>query len=366
MTPPNSKLGSNSNGQYRRVLRDFGGSDTIQGTEDWPIDPDVEDAKLIGLAVLFGAAVLAIVPQETVILGWAAVGLFVALAGVVIYICPSERAPLEWITAMARFWRKPKRLTNHAEDHDERTQTLTHIDRMLHTQGAVRRRDGALVGLVEVEGTDMALAEEDAWASAAEGFEKMARAVDSTVEIYSPARTVHPNRLTKGYMGREREEDVKRNETLQHLVSVYRNELPQEFAERGTAVRRFYVVLSVTPREVRRDDQGALAKLADLPGIGEPIRRFGLARRGPSEAEIEERQKSILSARKRAVQQSISSTAGCVADDVDGEHLAALLEEFWTGTSTQYEGKPAYHQQTPVVIYNQTDDETDPAKTGGQ
>ena len=325
-----SRIGPD-NRQYRHVLQNFGKGSTIQGTEDWPIDPTIEDAKFIGLGVLIGSTVLAVTPQEMIALGWIAAAVILALTGVIMYIAPSERAPLEWLTAMVRFKRRAKRLTNHAENPKEQTQSLTKIERVLPIASAIERTDGAIVGLVEVKGRDMALAEEDAWATAAEGFEQLARALDSTVEIFSPARTIHPSRLSKGYLGREHDEDVRRNPTLRKLVNVYLDELPNEFNRRATAIRRFYVVVSVTEREVRRDDQGALADLAELPGIGGPIERFGLAKRGPEDAEIKERQRSILSARKRAVENAVSSIEGCEATEVDDEYLTAIIKEFWTG-----------------------------------
>jgi hypothetical protein len=356
---------TNSNRQYRRILRNFGGSDTIQGLEDAPIDPDKEDAKFIGLTVLIGGAILAVTPQDMIALGWVAAGIVVAFAGVAMFVCPGERAPIEWMSAIGRFKRAPKRLTNHSEDPKERTQTLTQVERILPMSGAAERRDGALVGLVEVKGQDMALAEESTWNAAAEGFEKMARAVDSTVEIYSPSRTVDPARLTEGYLNRGKDEDVKRNETLQHLIGVYRRVLPDEMNERGTAVRRFFVVISVTPKEVRRADRGALGKLVELPGLGGPIERFGLAKRGPSDEEIKARQKSILEARKRAVENAISSTEGCTTNPVDSEYFAALIREFWTGIRTKYQDKPVPNKQTPVVHHNRTEDDENPEQTGG-
>ena len=356
---------SNSNRQYRRILRNFGGSDSIQGLEDAPIDPDKEDAKFIGFTVLIGGAILAVTPQDMIAMGWIAAGVVVALAGVAMYVCPDERAPIEWMSAIGRFKRAPKRLTNHAEKPEERTQTLTQVDRILPMSGAAERRDGALVGLVEVKGQDMALAEESAWNAAAEGFEKMARAVDSTVEIYSPSRTVDPARLTRGYAGREKDDDVWQNETLQHLIGVYQDQLPKEMNARGTAVRRFFVVISVTPKEVKRADQGALGKLAELPGIGGPIERFGLAKRGPSDEEIRARQKSILEARKRAVENAISSTEGCTTNPVDSEYFAALIREFWTGIRTKYQDKPVPNTQTPIVHHNRTEDDESAEQTGG-
>ena len=96
-------IGTNSNRQYYRILRNFGGSNSIQGLEDAPIDPDAEDAKFIGLTVLIGATILAITPQEMIALGWVATGTVVGLAGLAMYVCPSERAPIEWLVAMGRF-----------------------------------------------------------------------------------------------------------------------------------------------------------------------------------------------------------------------------------------------------------------------
>jgi hypothetical protein len=122
-------------------------------------------------------------------------------------------------------------------------------------------------------------------------------------------------------------------------------------------------VVSVSEREVRREDHGLFAGFAEFPYVGGLIRRFGLARREASDAEIETRQKSILSARERAVENAVSSIEGCTTRDVDAEHYAAILQEYWTGIRTPQSGKAVPHNQIPVVTYN--DDEDDPEATGG-
>jgi len=356
------------NGEYRRIITDFGGSGSIQGTEDWPVDPEVEDVKAVALAALFGFAVIAAIPEDAPVVyqgvGWVVLGVLVIAALVVVYLAPNDRAPLGWIRAMLSFQRRPKRLTQHADREDERTQNLTAVERMFPISGAVKRRDGALVGVVEVEPTDMALAETAVWEATGEGFENMADALDGPFEVFSPARTVDPGRIAKGYVGRELDDDVRENDTLSALIETYQQDLPAELNRRGTAVRRFYVVVWVTESEVRRQDHGTLAKLADVPVVGGFIRRVGLARREATDTEIETRQKSILSARKRAVENGIASIEGCEAIDVDAEHLAAVLTEYWTGVRTDHAGKPVPNTTLPVVTTGEPDDEN-PAETGG-
>ena len=338
-----------SDGRYRRTLRNFGGSGQIQGTEDWPIDPSVDDAKVIGVAALFGFAALAAMPTGFEVVGWVIASGIVALACVVIYVCPNDRAPLAWLGAIGRFKRAPKRLTNHAEDPKRRTQNLTEIEDVVQIADAIRRRDGTLVGAVKVTGRDMALAETDEWNRAAAGFEDLADAVDGGIEVFSPGRVVRASNLVSGYYGRETDEDVKRNDTLAELVETYTTELPREFKRRGVATRDFYVLVWVTESEVRRADHGVLAKLSDLPGVGGALARIGLARRGPDDVEIKSRQRSMLAGRKRAVENAVGSIDGCDAEPVDSEHLVALLEEYWTARWTRREGKPLPRHRLPVV-----------------
>lgn len=354
-----------TDGRYRRILRNFGGDGSIQGIEDVPVDVSIDDAKALGAASLVGFALVAAVPRDYQLVGWIGAGVLVALAALACYVAPADRAPLEWLGAIGRFKKDPKRLTAHAESPRERTQNLTRMDGVLPICGAVRRRDGTLVSAVKVEGRDMALAETDEWDQAAKGFEDLAGAVDGGFEIYSPAQVVISHALVRGYRGRERDEDVEGNETLQSLVETYQEELPREFRNRGTAVRDFYVLVWVSESEVRRQDHGVLAKLADLRGIGGVVSRVGLARRGPSDAEIETRQKSILEGRKRAVETAVSSIEGCEASAVDAEHLTALLQEYWTGRRCDREGKPVPRHRHPVVTRGQTADESNPSETGG-
>jgi hypothetical protein len=348
--------------RYRRVLDGFG-SGSIQGTEDWPIDPTVEDAKTIGIAITLALAFLS-APGPWPVL---ATGAALSLAGgfLVVYLAPSDRAPYRWIYSILQFKLGTKRFTKHSEDSTEQTQTLTGIDRVLPGFGAVKRRDGTLVAMVEVEGRDMALAEAEAWEDAASGFENLADSIDAGFEVYSPARTIDPGRLAGKYIGRQFDSDVKRNDALAGLVEDYQNELPAEFRSRGTAVRQFYVVVSVTEAEVRREDHGILAQLADLPVVGGPVRWVGLARRGPTDAEIEVRQRSILSARKRAVRNAIASIEGCSTSGVDGEHLTGVIKEYWTGIRTSKSGRPVPKYTLPVVTRGGIESENDADETGG-
>ena len=385
---------SNDTDGFRRIVTDFGGAGTIQGTEDLPVDPQVADVKAIGLGALFGFGLMASIPRglsvpipfglDSAILGaieaWnpfvaaliptlsTAIGLLAAgacilAASVVVYLCPDDRTPIGWVRAIFRFKRRPKRLTQHADAEHKRTQSLVGVERMLPISGAAKRRDGALFGLVEVEGRDMALAETSAWESAGAGFESMADGLDGGFEVFSPARTIAPGRISKGYVGREFDDDVRENPTLSALIETYQEDLPAELNRRGTAVRRFYVVVWVTESEVRRQDHGALGQLADLPYIGGAIRRVGLARREATDEEINTRQKSILSSRKRAVRNGLASIEDVETNEVDAEQLAAVLTEYWTGIRTDHSGKLPPKHQTPVVTA-EPDDET-PSETGG-
>jgi hypothetical protein len=385
---------NNDSDGYRRIITNFGGSGSIQGTEDLPVDPAVADVKAIGLAALFGFAVMASVPRglsvpipfgldSTVLgaieawnpfiaaliptlstaIGMLAAGACIAAAGTVVYLCPDDRTPIGWLRAILSFQRRPKRLTQHADRKRERTQPLVGIESVYPICNAAKRTDGALAGLVEVEGRDMALAGTDVWEAAGKGFENMAEALDGGFEVFSPARTVDPGRIAKGYVGRERDDDVRENSTLAKLIDTYQTDLPSELNRRGTAVRRFYVVVWVTESEVRRQDHGLFAKLADLPYVGGAIRRVGLARREATDEEIRTRQKSILSSRKSAVETGLAGTEDVSTREVDAEHLAAVLTEYWTGIRTDHSGKRVPNTSTPVVVA-EPDDET-PSETGG-
>jgi hypothetical protein len=236
-----TKDGENGRRQHRRIMSNFGGSGTIQGTEDLPVDPDVADVKAIGLAALFGFALMASVPRSlsipipygidsTVIgaieawnpfvaafiptlstaIGLLAAGLCIAAAGTIVYLCPDDRTPIGWVRAMGNFYRRPKRLTQDADAEHKRTQPITGLDRVLPISGAVRRDDGALVGMIEVDGRDMTLAEDGEWRSVGKAYEGLADALDSGYDIFSPARTIDPARLSKGYIGREFDDDVEK------------------------------------------------------------------------------------------------------------------------------------------------------------
>jgi hypothetical protein len=104
--------------RYRRVLDGFG-SGSIQGTEDWPIDPTVEDAKTIGIAITLALAFLS-APGPWPVL---ATGAALSLAGgfLIVYLAPSDRAPYRWIYSILQFKLGTKRFTKHSEDSTEQT-----------------------------------------------------------------------------------------------------------------------------------------------------------------------------------------------------------------------------------------------------
>ena len=360
-TQPQSRDDRNGTGRYRRILDGYGGG-SIQGTEDWPIDPTVDDAKTVAVAGIV-ALVIITAPGPLPVLAVGA-ALTIGAGLLVVYLAPSDRAPHRWVGSILRFKRAPSRLTQHAESRKKQTQNLTGIERVLPGFGAVKRRNGTLVAMVEIEGQDMALAENAAWEAAGEGFENMADALDGGFDVYSPARTIDPGTFAKRYGGRENDDDVQRNPALAGLVETYQQDLRDEFARRGTAVRQFYVVIAVSESEVRREDHGVLAQLADLPVVGGPVRRFGLARRGPTDAEIEVRQKSILSSRKRAVRNAVASIDGCATSKVDGEHLTGVIKEYWTGIRTPKSGRTPPKYTLPVVTVGEPDT-NDPEETGG-
>jgi hypothetical protein len=318
---------------------------------------------MVGVGVLFAITAIAVMPTGYEPIGFGLAGIIVVLTAGIIYVCPNDRAPLAWMKARVEFQMKPKRLTQHARNEKHRTQSLTDVESVYQIQGAIKRDDGTLVGAIKVDGRDMALAETPEWEDAANGFESLANSLDSGFEIYSPATVVISHALVRGYRDRHTHDDVTSNDTLAGLIDDYQDVLPRELRNRGASTRDFYVIVWVTKREVRRANHGVLAKLSDVPGIGGAIARVGLARQGPTDAEILSRQKSMLSARKRAVENGISSIEGCSAEPVDAEHLTAIIKEFWTGRRTRKSGKPIPKHQLPVVARGA--DSGNPADTGG-
>ena len=97
-TQPQSDRSGNGQGQYRRIVTDFGGAGSIQGTEDWPVDPAVADVKAVGLAGLFGFAAVAAVPQGAPLayrlVGWVFLALVLVMSLVVVYLAPSDQTPI--------------------------------------------------------------------------------------------------------------------------------------------------------------------------------------------------------------------------------------------------------------------------------
>jgi len=157
----------------------------------------------------------------------------------------------------------------------ENTRSLTQLRRFL-SRGAGQRDDGYLFGAIEVTPANMALATDADWEHAVEGFTAAINGLDFPIQIYSTVRPVDPETIAAGYRDRLKA-GSEMPDAFERLVATYAERLPQEFAQRGTGLRQYYVIVPVSPLDVQRDllsvDQTSLVdRLCDLSHLGGFVR----------------------------------------------------------------------------------------------
>ncbi|WP_433623515.1 hypothetical protein [Halomicrococcus sp. NG-SE-24] len=335
----------------RRILNEFGADDEIVGVDT---DYSIPDLKLFLPALLIAS--LSVLTGNSLggllaVTGGIIVGLGVLVAtAIVVFIAPSHLTPQVWVGQIIAFKRQPSIRTLLDGASDQRTETLTRVDRFLPEADAVERVDGTLVAGVEVSPANMALATETEWDNAADALGNALNALDFPFQLRSTARRVDADRLVAGYDQRRDDPDVTANPVLANLIDAYRRRLPQEFQARGTSVREYQILVPVYVYDVQIAERGALANLRDVPYIGGLLGFIGAESTQLSPEEIERAQRNLLDNRLATVQDAIRGIDTCTAERVSAETLAAWIEESWAGSRTEYETEQSRLRTTPVVL----------------
>ena len=110
-------------------------------------------------------------------------------------------------------------------------------------------------------------------------------------------------------------------------------------------IRDHYVVVPVTPREVRFERDGLAAKLADLPILGMLVRIATSPPKTEERAAIADE----LDERLRRVERGLRGIEDVGASRLDAEELTRVVGEFWAGEDLEHGDLSHRIRTTPIV-----------------
>ena len=317
------------------------------------------DDLLVG-ATPFIAMVLItayLLPANVRVVGYVLAGVALVVGAVAVHLAPDHLTASEWVDGFVHRIRTPDEMRNVRYDFDavreqtdypeagvlelaQRTQDLIDVERIHTDIDAIERTDGAIVGAVRVEPTNMALTTPTHWRDNVDAFtDFLNNTVEWPIEIFSTTTPFPVEDYVSRREQRLEDDDVRENAVFRDLIEYWLDWYPRELELRGTNLREYYVVVPVRPEDVEggeREERTAVDKLADLPGIGA---LFGRLASGDelSEAERRDRMQRTLDERLSMVEnEGFQSIDGCRASRVEGPELARVLIRYWSGEDANY------------------------------
>ncbi len=266
--------------------------------------------------------------------------LAIGVGALFVYLTPAYTTSIDWLEQFVGFH------TSETEIAHEEAKEYTQIERILPRRDAIVRTDGALVGAVHVDPPTMALATDEEWQTKTEAFQDFVNTtVDFQIQIYSTTQAFPAGEYLQQYEDRLRDADVKNNEKLEALIEHYVEWYEREVAQRQMTIRDHYVLVPVTPQEVRFERDGLAAKLADLPLLGVVIR----AAMSPPVAEERAAMADELDERIRQVERGLRGIEDIEASRLDAEELTGVIGEFWAGQHLDH-GDLSYRIRTTPFV----------------
>lgn len=273
-----------TNDPRKRILTEFGEPEEFFGFT-------FGDLKLLIPSVFLGMLIVGNVPATIEFVGWGIAGGLVLGVLVLVYASPGHQPTQSWLKARLHHLRQPSILVltpddvtgavdegqeltpeiEHQRQRDSRgdadigrnslltrsqttrTQELTDIEEFHIAHGAGERTDGYVYGAIRVHPANMALATQRDWARTVEQFGRVVNGIEFPFQIYSTVTPVDPERITTGYQNRLRKRSSDLDPEFRALLRTYREKLPRDFARRGTSIREFYVIVSVSALDVQQD-----------------------------------------------------------------------------------------------------------------
>ena len=264
----------------------------------------------------------------------------IAVGALFVYLTPTYTNSLDWLGQFVGFHQSETELSHDA------AKEYTRVERVLPERNAVVRTDGALVGAVHVDPPTMALATDDEWRTKVEAFQDFVNTtVDFPVQLYATTQDFPVGEYLDTYESRLEDPDVKENPKLAALVENYVEWYEDEMVRRQMTIRDHYVIVPVTPREVRFERDGLAEKFADLRVIGTLVR----AVTSPPVAEERATMADELDERLKRVERGLRGIEDVNAARINAAELTGLIGEFWAGEDLEHADLPHRIRTTPIV-----------------
>jgi len=278
------------------------------------------------------------VPVSALTIPLAALG--IGAGGLFVYLTPNYTTSLDWLVQFVGFHRSEKQLPH------ERAKKFTQVERILPERDAVLRTDGALVGAVHVDPPTMALATDEEWQAKTEAFRDFVNTtVDFPVQLYSTTQSFPADEYLDAYESRLDDSDVTENPELEALIENYIAWYERELDRRQMTIRDHYVVVPVTPPEVRFERDGLAEKLATLPILGTVVR----IATSPPKAEERAGMADELDERLERIERGLRGIEDVDAVRIDVEELTGVIGEFWAGRDLDHGDLSHRIRTTPIV-----------------
>lgn len=288
---------------------------------------DVAVALSPGVVVVLSSQML--LNPATVVAGYSlqvlslpAGGVAVGLGALFVYLTPAYTSSFEWVAAIVTYWRRDRDIGFLA------ARTVPRVERIHPHEGAVERADGALLGVIEIEPPVMALATEVEWTDAATSFADVIETVVTfPVQLFATTRRFPVERYLARYEARLDDADVRANPRLAELITRYVEWYAEELTSRRMTIREHYVIVPVTPAEVRFDHGSLVDQLARLPIVGFVVGVwFGRSVPERHAAMVRE-----LDERLGRLEVAFRDVQGCAAHRIEAHEAVGLISAFWSG-----------------------------------
>ena len=338
----------------RRIPDSLGFTDTL-----------IENAPLVG-TIEFNDGIIAFGPSFFVFLVLSTilppslafgstVGFVITLGlGLLFLIArPDHLTMRDWITQYWEYRNRPKERhmklqtdggqprTNNAIENSPDTRDITNVARIYPHADAVERTDGAMVGMVKVEGLNLDTALQQQWTNAANQLANFVNTqIDYPFQFYLPMRQFDPSDYVQSYVSRLETDDELSNDILEEYLEDRVSWM--ESISYQSYIRECYVVISVSKHDVLNSElnsENPVVNTIEKNETGKMVSDIVKATTGNqysstlSEDEIKDRQLKELHRRLREIQGGLSGGEHSQVSIVETNKLGVLLKEYWEGVS---------------------------------
>ena len=306
---------------------------------------DLAVGAVPGVAVVLASQLL--VPPTLSVAGYRVANLTlpltvagIALGSVVVYLTPTHLTTVQWFGMMVGFVKRPTQLPHDA------AMAHTHVAAIHPSHDVIERTDGAFLGLLQVTPPSMALATDQEWASKANAFQEFLNTtVEFPIQLYSTTRAFPADEYLAHYEARRSDPDVRANPNLATLLDEYIEWYRSDLDQRRMTIRDHYIIVPVSPDEVRFERRSLSQRLTSVPLLGVFIEALLAPRRDAERAAMFE----AVDERVRLLRQGVREIEGCDAHRVEAADAAELLATFWRGEGVTYDDPAAVITTRPVV-----------------